>query len=63
MEWVIGQSVEQKQFLHFLLINMKMKLINVIKPDAGLSDSKPDLPAKVPLPPRRQAMAGSTSVQ
>jgi hypothetical protein len=39
------------------------KLINVIKPDAGLSDSKPDLPAKVPLPPRRQAMAGSTSVQ
>jgi len=39
------------------------KLINVMKPDSGLSDSKPDLPAKVPLPPRRQALAGSTSVQ
>ena len=39
------------------------KLINVMKPDSGLSDSKPDLPAKVPLPPRRQALAGSTTVQ
>ena len=39
------------------------KLINVIKPDEALSDSKPDLPAKAPLPPRRQALAGSTSVQ
>ena len=39
------------------------RLINVINPDAGLSDAKPDLPAKVPLPPRRQALAGSTSVQ
>ena len=39
------------------------KLINVIKPDESLSDSKPDLPAKAPLPPRRQALAGSTSVQ
>ena len=39
------------------------KLINVIRPEAGLSDSKPDLPAKVPLPPRRQALASSTSIQ
>lgn len=39
------------------------KIMNVIKPDSELSDSKPDLPAKVPLPPRRQASLGNPAVQ
>ena len=39
------------------------KLINVITPSPAEAETKPDLPAKVPLPPRRQASLGLTQVQ
>jgi murein L,D-transpeptidase YafK len=39
------------------------KLINVIAPTPAEAETKPDLPAKVPLPPRRQAALSSTQIQ
>ena len=39
------------------------KLINVIAPSPAQAETKPDLPAKVPLPPRRQAALSTTQVQ
>ena len=39
------------------------KLINVIAPSPAEAETKPDLPAKVPLPPRRQAALNTTQIQ
>ena len=39
------------------------KLINVIAPTPAEAETKPDLPAKVPLPPRRQAALSTTQIQ
>ena len=39
------------------------KLINVIAPTPADAATKPDLPAKVPLPPRRQAALGTNQIQ
>jgi murein L,D-transpeptidase YafK len=39
------------------------KLINVIAPAPAEAETKPDLPAKVPLPPRRQAALSTTQIQ
>ena len=39
------------------------KLINVIAPTPADAATKPDLPAKVPLPPRRQAALNATQIQ
>ena len=39
------------------------KLINVIAPTPADAATKPDLPAKVPLPPRRQAALNTSQIQ
>ena len=39
------------------------KLINVIAPSPAEAETKPNLPAKVPLPPRRQAALNTTQIQ
>jgi murein L,D-transpeptidase YafK len=39
------------------------KLINVITPSPAEAETKPDLPAKVPLPPRRQAALNTSQIQ